>query len=72
MKRSLTRGVLLLGCVFAVTLAGLAQDSGIKTDPQISAIVSNVNSTNIGNTAATMKTSGPASLVRANPKKGRE
>jgi hypothetical protein len=70
MKRSLTRGVLLLGCVFAVTLAGLAQDSGIKTDPQISAIVSNVNSTNIGITAATMQNFRTRQSCSGEPKKG--
>jgi peptidase M28-like protein len=71
MKRSLIRGVLLSGCVVAITLAGFAQDNGVKKDPQISAIVSNVNSNNILKTATRMQNFGTRQSCSDEPKKGR-
>jgi len=54
MKRSLIQGVLVLAS--AIFLVGFAPSNGaITTDPEISAILANVNSNNIFNTAQTMQ-----------------
>jgi hypothetical protein len=42
MKRMLIGGVVVLGCVLALELVGLGQNNGVTTDPEISAILSNV------------------------------
>jgi hypothetical protein len=70
MKRSLICRVLLLVCVFASRLAGFAQNNGVKTDPEISAIVSNVNSKNILNTATTLQNFRTRQSCSGEPEKG--
>lgn len=55
MKRELIRGVLLLSCVLALCLAGLAQKTGIVTDPEISAIVNSISPDRIETTALDMQ-----------------
>src|SRR3984957_18384476 len=54
MKRSLISGVLILSCILALELVGYAQN-GVTTDPEISAILSNVDSARILNTANTLQ-----------------
>jgi hypothetical protein len=55
MKRPLTNRTLLFFVVLSFVLLGLAPSSDIKTDPEISAIVNNVNSNNILDTATMMQ-----------------
>ena len=55
MKRKLAGGVLLLSCVLAFRVAGLAQKTGIVTDPEISAIVSSISPDRIQATALDMQ-----------------
>jgi hypothetical protein len=70
MKRPLICGVLLAVCVFASRLAGFAQNNGVKTDPEISAIVSSVNSQNILNTATTLQNFRTRQSCSGEPEKG--
>jgi len=55
MKRLLIVGTLVLSCVSALELVGFAQNNGVTTDPEISAILSNVDSTRILNTATALQ-----------------
>jgi len=55
MKRTLIKGSLLLVVALAVLLLGFAPNAGITTDPEISAIISNINSNNIFNTAQALQ-----------------
>jgi hypothetical protein len=55
MKRMLIGGVVVLSCVLALELVGFGQNNGVTTDPEISAILSNVDSTRILNTATTLQ-----------------
>jgi hypothetical protein len=70
MKRPLTNSTLLLLVVLSLALMGLAQSGDIKTDPEISAIVGSVNSTNIGNTATTMQNFRTRQSCSGEPEKG--
>ena len=69
MKRPLTNSTLLLFVGLSLALPGLAQ-SDVKTDPEISAIVSNVNSTNILNTATKMQHFRTRQACSGEPEKG--
>lgn len=55
MKRPLLGGVLLLACVLAIDLAGVAQNIGVQTDPQISAMLKSISPDRIQTTAVTMQ-----------------
>ncbi len=55
MKRTLIDGALLLSCVLALRMVGLAQNNGIATDPDISAIVSSISADRIETTALAMQ-----------------
>src|SRR5258708_7634254 len=55
MKRLLIGGVLVLSSVLALELMGFAQNNGVTTDPEITAILSNVDSARILNTATTLQ-----------------
>ena len=55
MKRLLIGGMLLTSCALALQLVGFAQNNGVTTDPEISAILSNVDSNRILNTATTLQ-----------------
>ena len=55
MKRTLINGSLLLVVALAALLVGFAPNTGITTDPEISAIIGNINSNNIFNTAQTLQ-----------------
>ena len=55
MKRMLIGGVVVLSCVLALELVGFGQNNGVTTDPEISAILSNVDSNRILNTATTLQ-----------------
>jgi hypothetical protein len=55
MKRLLIGGMLLLSCVLALQPVGFAQNNGVTTDPEISAILSNIDSNRILNTATAMQ-----------------
>jgi hypothetical protein len=55
MKRLLIGSALLLCSVFSFELVGFAQSNGVTTDPEISAILSNVDSNRILNTATTLQ-----------------
>ena len=78
MKRPLTKSILLFLVVLSLLLLGLAPSRDmkisdvkmIKTDPEISAIVGDVNSTNILNTATTMQNFGTRQSCSGEPKKG--
>jgi hypothetical protein len=70
MKRPLINGALLVLVMLSLVLVGLAQSSDIKTDPEISAIVSNVNSKNILTTATTMQNFRTRQSCSGEPKKG--
>jgi Peptidase family M28 len=70
MKRPLTNITLLFLVILSLPLLGLAPSSDIKTDPQISAIVSNVNSGNILNTATTMQNFRTRQSCSGEPEKG--
>jgi len=70
MKRPLTNRTLLVFVVLSLALPGLAQTGDIKTDPEISAIVSSVNSTNILNTATKMQHFRTRQSCSGEPEKG--
>ena len=55
MSRRLINSSLLLVVALATLLVGFAPNTRITTDPEISAIISNVNSNNIFNTARTLQ-----------------
>jgi hypothetical protein len=55
MKRLLIGGLVVLSCVLVLELGGFAQNNGVTTDPEISAILSNVDSNHILNTATTLQ-----------------
>jgi hypothetical protein len=55
MKRALVGGALLLSCVLSLRLIGLAQNTGIVTDPDISAIVNSISPDRIETTALAMQ-----------------
>src|SRR3981081_1751213 len=55
MKRTLIISGLMLAVVLVVTLAGFAPSTGVTTDPEISVILSNVDSSRIQNTAQPMQ-----------------
>jgi hypothetical protein len=55
MKRTLINGSLLLVVALAALLVGFAPNTGITTDPEISAIIGNINSNNIFNTAQSLQ-----------------
>ena len=75
MKRPLANRVLPYLVILSFMLLGLArsgdiQRSDIKTDPEISTIVSNVNSGNILNTATTMQNFRTRQSCSGEPEKG--
>jgi hypothetical protein len=70
MKRPLTNSTLLILVILSLVLSGFAQSGDIKTDPEISAIVSSVNSTNILNTATTMQNFRTRQSCSGEPEKG--
>jgi Zn-dependent M28 family amino/carboxypeptidase len=72
MKRPLINATLLLLVVLSFVLLGFASSSDVKitTDPDISAIVSAVNSANIGNTATTMQNFRTRQSCSDEPEKG--
>lgn len=70
MKRPLTNSTLLPFVVLSFALLGFAQSSDVRTDPDISAIVSSVNSTNILNTATKMQHFRTGNPAPENRKKG--
>jgi hypothetical protein len=55
MNRTLILSGVVLAVVLVVTLVGFAPSTGVTTDPEISAILSNVDSSRILNTAQTMQ-----------------
>ncbi len=55
MKRTLIISGSMLAVVLVVTLVGFAPSTGVTTDPEISAILSNVDSSRIQSTAQTMQ-----------------
>src|ERR1700716_601764 len=55
MKRTLIISGIMLAVVLVVTVVGFAPSTGVTTDPEISAILSNVDSSRIQNTAQTMQ-----------------
>ena len=55
MNRTLISSSSLLVIAFAAALVSLAPSTGITTDPEISAIISNINPNNIFNTAQTLQ-----------------
>src|SRR5215472_2111031 len=55
MNRTLINSSLLLVVALAALFVGFAPRNGITTDPQISAIISNINPNNIFNTAQTLQ-----------------
>src|SRR5215475_522681 len=55
MKRTLINGSLLLVVALTALLVGFAPNTGITTDREISAIIGNINSNNIFNTAQTLQ-----------------
>jgi hypothetical protein len=70
MKRPLSNRTLPFLVVLSFVLLGLAPSSDIKTDPEISAIVSNVNSNNILGTATTMQNFRTRQSCSGEPEKG--
>jgi Peptidase family M28 len=70
MKRPLINCSLLLLVVMSVVLLGFARSNDITIDPQISTIISNVNSNNILNTATTMQKFRTRQSCSGEPKKG--
>jgi Peptidase family M28 len=70
MKRPLTNSTLLPFVVLSFALLGFAQSSDVRTDPDISAIVSSVNSTNILNTATKMQHFRTRQSCSGEPEKG--
>ena len=70
MKRPLTSSILLFLVILSLVLMGLARSSDRRTDPQITAIVNNVNSTNILNTATTMQNFRTRQSCSGEPEKG--
>jgi hypothetical protein len=68
MKRPLINLTLLFLVILSLVLPGLAQS--IQTDPEITAIVSNVNSTNIFNTATRMQNFRTRQSCSGEPAKG--
>ena len=58
MNRTLINGSFLLVIALALVLLGLAPSTGVTTDPEISAIISNVDSNRILNTATTLQNFG--------------
>jgi hypothetical protein len=70
MKRPLTNITLLFLVILSFALLGFAQSNDIKTDPEISAIVSNVNSSNVLNTAITMQNFRTRQSCSGEPQKG--
>jgi hypothetical protein len=70
MKRPLTNSALLFLVIVSLVLLGLAQSSDIRTDPEITAIVSNVNSNNILNTVTTMQNFRTRQSCSGEPEKG--
>lgn len=55
MKRTLIISGLMLAIVLAIAVVGFAPTSGVTTDPEISALLSNVDSGRLQNTALTMQ-----------------
>ena len=75
MKRPLTNSILLFFVILSLVLMGLARSSDSrssdrKTDPEISAIVSNVNSGNILTTATKMQNFRTRQSCSGEPEKG--
>jgi len=58
MNRTLINGSFLFVIAVALVLLGLAPSTGVTTDPEISAIISNVDSNRILNTATTLQNFG--------------
>ena len=71
MKRTLINGSLLLVVALAALLVGFAPNTGITTDPEISAIISNINSNNIFNTAQALQNFGTRQSCSDQPQAGR-
>ena len=70
MKRPLANSALLFLVILSLVLMGLAQSSQRKTDPEISTIVSNVNSQNIHATASKMQNFRTRQSCSGEPEKG--
>jgi hypothetical protein len=72
MRRSLRNGASLFLPLLALVLLGAATSTDIKkkTDPEISAIVGNINSDNIGSTAETMQKFRTRQSCSGEPEKG--
>src|SRR5215469_14876175 len=71
MSRRLINSSLLLVVALATLLVGFAPNTRITTDPEISAIISNVNSNNIFNTAQTLQNFRTRQSCSDQPQAGR-
>lgn len=71
MKRTLINGSLLLVVALAALFVGFTPSTSITTDPEISAIIGNVNSNNIFNTAQTLQNFGTRQSCSDQPQAGR-
>jgi hypothetical protein len=67
----MTVGTLLLLMAIVLVLLGLGPSSGVTTDPKISAIISNVDSNRILNTATTLQNFGTRQSCSDQPQPGR-
>jgi hypothetical protein len=70
MKRRLINSSLLLVVALAALLVGFAPRTSITTDPEISEIISNINSHNIFNTAQTLQNFGTRQSCSDQPAPG--
>ncbi len=71
MRRTLINASLLLVVAMAALLVGFTPGTGITTDPEISAIVNNIDSNNIFNTAQTLQNFGTRQSCSDEPQPGR-
>jgi len=71
MRRMLINGSLLFVVALAALLVGFTPGTGITTDPEISSIVSSINSSNIFNTAQTLQNFGTRQSCSDQPQTGR-
>ena len=71
MNRMLIKSSLLLVVALAAMLVGFSPNTGVTTDPEISAIVSNISSNNIFNTAQTLQNFGTRQSCSDEPQPGR-
>jgi len=71
MRRMLINGSLLFVVALAALLVGFTPGTGITTDPEISSIVSSINSSNIFSTAQTLQNFGTRQSCSDQPQTGR-